>query len=94
MCYPWVRTHFISGVESIDEFTNLTVWVARIDGKTCYSKRFKCTYPRIPIELKNLVKILKNWEEFNKFVQFYTHVNMLSIRLSDYFYHMFIVNII
>src|SRR4051812_19964362 len=45
MCYPWVRAHFISGVESIDEFTNLTAWIARIDARSATQKGLNVPIP-------------------------------------------------
>ncbi|CAB4476385.1 unnamed protein product [Rhizophagus irregularis] len=60
----FVRAHFISGIESIDEFTNLTAWVASINARPATQKGLNL--PLFPIELKNFMR-MRNMEEFAKF---------------------------
>jgi glutathione S-transferase len=66
ICYPWVRSHFFSGVEKIDEFTNLTAWVARIDARPATQKGLN-----VPItdQIKEYREHPEKLEEFEKLVQ-------------------------
>ncbi|GBB89238.1 hypothetical protein RclHR1_15910006 [Rhizophagus clarus] len=66
MCYPWVRSHFFSGIESIDEFTNLTAWVARIDERPATQRGLNVPFPdRMKVFRENPEKL----EEFEKLIQ-------------------------
>src|SRR6266542_2649225 len=43
--YPWVRTHFISGIPSVDEFPDLKAWIARIDERPATQKGLNVPTP-------------------------------------------------
>ncbi|GBC09076.1 hypothetical protein RclHR1_00860014 [Rhizophagus clarus] len=64
--YPWVRSHFFSGVENIDEFTNLTAWVARIDARPATQKGLNIP---IPDRMKEYRENPEKLKEFEKEIQ-------------------------
>ncbi|GBC09077.1 hypothetical protein RclHR1_00860015 [Rhizophagus clarus] len=66
MCYPWVRSHFIIGIQSIDEYTNLTSWIARIDARPATQKGLNVP---IPDKIKEFRENPEKLQEHIKYVQ-------------------------
>lgn len=61
--YPIVRGHFFSGIESIDEFSNLKAWVKRIDARPATQKGLNVPVPDMMKEFRENPEKLKEFEK-------------------------------
>ncbi|PKC52920.1 glutathione S-transferase [Rhizophagus irregularis] len=61
--FSWVRVHFLSGIESIDEFPNLKAWVARISARPAVQKGLNVPVP------DKLQELMDNPEILDEFVK-------------------------
>lgn len=61
--FPWVRVHFLSGIESIDEFPNLKAWVARISARPAVQKGLNVPAP------DNIQELMDNSEKLDEAIK-------------------------
>ncbi|CAB5204044.1 glutathione S-transferase [Rhizophagus irregularis] len=61
--FSWVRVHFLSGIESIDEFPNLKAWVARIGARPAVQKGLNVPVP------DNIQELMDNSEKLDESIK-------------------------
>ncbi|CAB5380707.1 unnamed protein product [Rhizophagus irregularis] len=61
--FSWVRVHFLSGIESIDEFPNLKAWVARIGARPAVQKGLNVPVPY------NIQELMDNSEKLDESIK-------------------------